>query len=40
VLAGVLPKAELSIYPDAEHGFLFQYPVEFSAEVQRLLKRS
>jgi pimeloyl-ACP methyl ester carboxylesterase len=34
-----LPDARLRIYPDAGHGFLFQYPCEFAAEVQTFLAR-
>jgi pimeloyl-ACP methyl ester carboxylesterase len=37
LLAGHLPDARLSIYPDAGHGFLFQYPHEFAAEVNAFL---
>jgi len=37
LLAGHLPDAELIIYPDANHGFLFQYPHEFALEVNRFL---
>ena len=37
LLAGHLPNAKLSIYPDANHGFLFQYPGEFAAEVNTFL---
>jgi len=37
LLAGHLPDARLSIYPDANHGFLFQYPHEFAAEVTAFL---
>jgi pimeloyl-ACP methyl ester carboxylesterase len=37
LLAGHLPDAELIIYPDAGDGFLFQYPHEFAAEVNRFL---
>lgn len=33
LLAGHLPSAELVIYPDANHGFLFQYPHEFAHRV-------
>jgi pimeloyl-ACP methyl ester carboxylesterase len=40
LLAGHLPSAELIIYPDAGHGFLFQYPHEFAAEVNRFLSDS
>jgi pimeloyl-ACP methyl ester carboxylesterase len=34
LLAGHLPNADLVIYPDANHGFLFQYPHEFAARVK------
>lgn len=37
LLAGHIPNAQLSIYPDANHGFLFQYPREFAAEVNAFL---
>jgi pimeloyl-ACP methyl ester carboxylesterase len=37
LLAGHLPNAELIIYPDANHGFLFQYPHEFASEVNKFL---
>jgi pimeloyl-ACP methyl ester carboxylesterase len=37
LLAGHLPHAELIIYPDSGHGFLFQYPHEFATEVNRFL---
>ncbi len=37
LLADHLPSARLSIYPDAGHGFLFQYPVEFGTEVNAFL---
>jgi pimeloyl-ACP methyl ester carboxylesterase len=33
LLAERLPNAELSIYRGAGHGFLFQYPAQFTAEV-------
>ena len=29
---------ELRIYPDAAHGFLFQYPTEVAVEVTAFLK--
>ncbi|MDX3853638.1 alpha/beta hydrolase [Streptomyces sp. AK02-01A] len=32
-----LPNAKVVIYPDAGHGFLFQYPAEFAAEVNTFL---
>ena len=37
LLAERLPSARLKIYPDAGHGFLFQYPAEFAGEVERFL---
>ena len=37
LLAGHIPDAQLIIYPDANHGFLFQYPHEFAAEVNKFL---
>ncbi len=37
LLAYHLPSARLIIYPDAGHGFLFQYPHEFAAEVSTFL---
>jgi pimeloyl-ACP methyl ester carboxylesterase len=37
LLADRLPDARLRIYPDAGHGFLFQYPHEFAADVQGFL---
>ena len=37
LLAGHIPDARLIIYPDAGHGFLFQCPHEFAAEVNKFL---
>jgi pimeloyl-ACP methyl ester carboxylesterase len=37
LLAGHIPNAKLVIYPDANHGFLFQFPHEFAAEVNTFL---
>jgi pimeloyl-ACP methyl ester carboxylesterase len=37
LLAGHLPNAKLMIYPDANHGFLFQYPHEFAAATNAFL---
>ena len=37
LLAGHIPNAQLIIYPNANHGFLFQYPHEFAAEVSKFL---
>jgi pimeloyl-ACP methyl ester carboxylesterase len=36
-MAGLIPEAQIQIYPDAAHGFLFQYPSEVAAEVNRFL---
>ena len=40
VLAERLPNARLKIYPDAGHGFLFQYPAEFADEAERFLNET
>jgi pimeloyl-ACP methyl ester carboxylesterase len=40
LLADRLPNARLRIYPDAGHGFLFQYPAEFAGEVEAFLTRA
>lgn len=37
-MAQVLPNARLVIYPDAGHGFLFQYAQSFADEVERFLR--
>jgi pimeloyl-ACP methyl ester carboxylesterase len=37
LLAGLIPDARIRIYPDAAHGFLFQYPTEVAAEIGRFL---
>ncbi|MFE4628387.1 alpha/beta fold hydrolase [Streptomyces mirabilis] len=37
LLAGHLPNASLLIYPNAGHGFLYQYPEEFADDVNRFL---
>ena len=36
-LAGLIPDAELKIYPDAAHRFLFQHHEEFAGDVTRFL---
>jgi hypothetical protein len=33
LLAGLLPDARLTIYPDSAHGFLFQHHTQFAADV-------
>jgi pimeloyl-ACP methyl ester carboxylesterase len=37
LLAGLIPQARVRIYPDAAHGFLFQYHAEFSRDVEAFL---
>jgi pimeloyl-ACP methyl ester carboxylesterase len=37
LLAGHLPNAKLIIYPGTGHGFLFERPKEFAADVHRFL---
>jgi pimeloyl-ACP methyl ester carboxylesterase len=37
LLAGLLPDAQLKIYPDSAHGFLFQHYKEFASDVHAFL---
>jgi pimeloyl-ACP methyl ester carboxylesterase len=37
LLAGLIPQAELKLYEDAAHGFLFQHHAEFAADVEAFL---
>jgi pimeloyl-ACP methyl ester carboxylesterase len=37
LLGALIPNAEVKIYPDAAHGFLFQHAKEFSGDVHRFL---
>ncbi|MGH2940133.1 MAG: alpha/beta fold hydrolase [Solirubrobacterales bacterium] len=37
LLAGLIPRAEVKIYPDSAHGFLFQHASEFAADVEAFL---
>jgi pimeloyl-ACP methyl ester carboxylesterase len=37
LLAGLIPDTQVRIYPDAAHGFLFQYPSEVASEVGAFL---
>jgi pimeloyl-ACP methyl ester carboxylesterase len=37
LLAGLLPDARLTIYPDSAHGFLFQHADRFAADVHAFL---
>jgi pimeloyl-ACP methyl ester carboxylesterase len=38
LLAGVLPHARVTIYPDSAHGFLFQHQSTFAADVHDFLE--
>jgi pimeloyl-ACP methyl ester carboxylesterase len=38
LLAGLIPQARVTIYPDAAHGFLFQHHAEFAADVETFLR--
>jgi pimeloyl-ACP methyl ester carboxylesterase len=38
LLAGLLPDARLTIYPDSAHGFLFQHHSQFAADVNAFLE--
>jgi pimeloyl-ACP methyl ester carboxylesterase len=37
LLAGLIPGAEIKIYPDSAHGFLFQHHAEFASDVEQFL---
>src|SRR5262249_27113283 len=37
LLAGLIPQAQVKIYPDAAHGFLFQHHAGFAADVGAFL---
>src|SRR5215831_17124477 len=37
LLAGLLPDARITIYPDSAHGFLFQHHSQFAADVHAFL---
>jgi pimeloyl-ACP methyl ester carboxylesterase len=37
LLAGLLPNARITIYPDSAHGFLFQHQNQFAADVHAFL---
>ena len=37
LMTGLIPDAQIRIYPDAAHGFMFQYPTEVAAEVNTFL---
>jgi pimeloyl-ACP methyl ester carboxylesterase len=40
LLAGLLPNARLTIYPDSAHGFLFQHHSEFAADVHAFIEEA
>jgi pimeloyl-ACP methyl ester carboxylesterase len=40
LMAGLIPDAQIRIYPDAAHGFLFQYPTEVAGDVNAFLGAS
>jgi pimeloyl-ACP methyl ester carboxylesterase len=37
LLAGLIPQAQVKMYPDSAHGFLFQHHAQFAADVQAFL---
>jgi pimeloyl-ACP methyl ester carboxylesterase len=37
LLAGLIPQAQLKIYPDSAHGFLFQHHAAFAGDVAAFL---
>jgi pimeloyl-ACP methyl ester carboxylesterase len=39
LMAGLIPDAQIRIYADAAHGFLFQYPAEVAGDVNAFLAR-
>jgi pimeloyl-ACP methyl ester carboxylesterase len=40
LLAGLLPNARVTIYPDSAHGFLFQHHSQFAADVHAFLEEA
>jgi pimeloyl-ACP methyl ester carboxylesterase len=40
LLAGLLPNARVTIYPDSAHGFLFQHHAPFAADVDAFLSEA
>ena len=40
LLAGLLPNARITIYPDSAHGFLFQHNSQFAADVHAFLEEA
>ena len=39
LLAGLIPQAQVKIYPDSAHGFLFQHHAAFAEDVETFLSR-
>jgi pimeloyl-ACP methyl ester carboxylesterase len=39
LMAGLIPDAQIRIYPDSAHAFLFQYPSEVAADVHEFLNQ-
>jgi pimeloyl-ACP methyl ester carboxylesterase len=37
LLAGLIPQAQIKIYPDSAHGFLFQHHSQFAGDVEAFL---
>ena len=37
LMAGLIPNAQIKIYPDSAHGFLWQHNKEFGSDVNRFL---
>jgi pimeloyl-ACP methyl ester carboxylesterase len=37
LLAGLIPQAQIKIYPDSAHGFLFQHATELAGDVEAFL---
>jgi pimeloyl-ACP methyl ester carboxylesterase len=37
LLAGLIPRSQMKIYPDSAHGFLFQHHAEFAGDVEAFL---
>jgi pimeloyl-ACP methyl ester carboxylesterase len=37
LLAGLIPQAQVKMYPDSAHGFLFQHHAQFAADVEAFL---
>jgi pimeloyl-ACP methyl ester carboxylesterase len=40
LLAGLLPNARITIYPESAHGFLFQHHSQFAADVNAFLNEA